>query len=180
MAARGYRRLPGRRWTSRQYDRPMDAMSGWTTAIRADAGLAVEHPASWPVSLEVPGVAVMILAAEESVAGFRANVAIAAQDLPGPVTLEAFTALQLATMGQAHADARLIDRSAATLLGQPAERALLLYRQGIYSLALERWWTARDGGEAVVVVSATCAALDYDGYADTFSAIAAGVAATGG
>ena len=87
----------------------------------------------------------------------------------------------LETIGRVLTDVRLVDRESATLLGQAGERVLLAYRQGTHSLAMEQWWSvAENAGEGgAVVVSATCAALDYDAYADTFTRIAGSLTVDG-
>lgn len=148
-------------------------MSEWTIYRNDEAGFRLEHPDEWDILEEAAGSVVVVLAPEQGVEAFRANVSVATVDFGAPMPLEGFSAIQLETMGRVMTDARLIDREGITLLGRAGERVLVAYRQGVHSLALEQWWsvagTADEGG--AVVVSAVCAALDYDAYADTFSRV---------
>ena len=156
-------------------------MNDWVSYRDDDSGLGVELPADWQVADGVGGSEITILAPELGVEGFVANVTVTVQELAAPVELEGYSAAVLGTMGRVLTDARLIDREGATLLGRAGERVLVAYRQGIHSLALEQWWSvaqAADEGGAVVV-SATCAALDYDAYADTFTRIAGSLTVDG-
>lgn len=152
-------------------------MTSWVREPFADGRLAFERPATWDARFGEPGSDIVLVAPEQSVDGFQANVAVAGQEMPEPVSLDAFTEAQLAGMPRLYADVRIIDSSGATLLGGPAARALIVYRQGAFSLAREQWWTTSAGGDVVVVVSATCAALDYDAYADAFGHMAASLVA---
>ncbi len=155
-------------------------MSEWTVYRNDEAGFRIEHPSDWE-ALEDMGGGVVVVAPERGVEDFRANISVTMQELPAPVDLEGFSAAQLQTMSRVLTDARLVDRDRATLLGRAGERVLVAYRQGVHSLALEQWWsvagTADEGG--AVVVSATCAALDYDTYADTFTRVAASLSIDG-
>ena len=156
-------------------------MSDWISYRDDDTGLGFELPADWQVADGVAGSEVTILAPELGVEGFVANVTVTVQELEAPVELEGYSAAVLETMGRVLTDARLVDREGATLLGRAGVRVLVAYRQGIHSLALEQWWSvaaAADEGGAVVV-SATCAALDYDAYADTFNRIAGSLTVDG-
>jgi hypothetical protein len=143
----------------------------WIAHRDGDAGFAVDHPSGWEAIDGVAGSDVLVLASESGTRGFRANLAVATQMRPDSLDLKRFGDAQLATLAQLLTDGRLVDRAPASLLGQPGERVLITYRQGIHSLTLEQWWAV--AGEGAVVVSATCAALDYDLYADTFAGMAA-------
>jgi hypothetical protein len=156
-------------------------MSEWISYRDEDTGLGLELPADWEVVKGLVGSDLTFLAAERGVEDFRANVSVTAVDLGAPMPLEAFSAAQLATMSRVLTDVRLIDRAGATLLGRAGERVVVAYRQGVHSLAMEQRWsvaeTADEGG--AVVVSAVCAALDYDVYADTFDRIAGSLTVDG-
>ena len=156
-------------------------VSDWISYRDDDSGLGLELPADWQVADGVAGSELTVLAPELGVEGFVANVTVTVQELEAPVELEGYSAAVLETMGRVLTDARLVDREGTTLLGRAGERVLVAYRQGIHSLALEQWWsvaaTADEGG--AVVVSATCAALDYDTYADTFNRIAGSLTVDG-
>lgn len=156
-------------------------MSDWISYRDEDSGLGLELPADWQVADGVAGSELTILAPERGVEGFVANVTVTVQELGAPVGLEGYSAAVLESMGRVLTDARLIDRAGTTLLGRDGERVLVAYRQGIHSLALEQWWSVAGTGEegGAVVVSATCAALDYDAYANTFSRIAGSLTVDG-
>lgn len=156
-------------------------MSDWVSYRDDDSGLGFELPADWQVLEGVGGGELTILAGEQGVEGFVANVTVTVQELEAPLELERYSAAVLETIGRVLTDARLVDREGSTLLGRAGERVLVAYRQGIHSLALEQWWSvAEDGGEGgAVVVSAICAALDYDAYADAFTRIAGSLTVDG-
>src|SRR5438309_12128417 len=119
------------------------------------------------------GAAVVLVAGVPGTGGFAANVSVTAQELPTAVEPGEFGRSQLAAMAELLTDVRLVDRSTAQLLGRPGERVLVTYRQGVHSLALEQWWALAGAGPGAVVVSATCAVLDYDAYADDFGRVGA-------
>lgn len=153
----------------------------WVTYEDGDAGFAIEHSPGWETADDAPGCVVLVITPEPGVHGFRANVTLTTAMLGGAMDAEGFASAQLATLGELLTDARLVDRAPASLLDRPGERVLLTYRQGLYSLALEQRWSV--AGEGAVVLSATCASLDYDRYAETFARMAASlrvVAAEGG
>ena len=143
----------------------------WVTYEDGDAGFALEHPAGWEATDDAPGCIVLVITPEAGMDGFRANVTLTTTMLSGALNAEGLASAQLATLGELLTDARLVDRAPASLLGRPGERVLLTYRQGLHSLALEQCWSI--AGEGAVVLSATCASLDYDRYADTFARMAA-------
>lgn len=150
-------------------------MSEWVAYRNTTVDLALEHPPGWEAAEDVPGCIVVVLAPETGVEGFRANVGVTAQELPEPADLEGFTTTQMQSMARVLTDVRLIDRGDTSLLGRDGKRILVAYRQGIHSLALEQWWAVAgtETETGAVVVSASCAALDYDAYADTFARMAA-------
>jgi hypothetical protein len=144
----------------------------WDVHLSASGGFVLEHPADWSVVEGVVGTAVILMVPELGTGRFTANISVAAQELPGLTALADFAAAQLTTMERLLTDVRLIDRSESTVLGLPAERVLVTYRQGVHALASEQWWGVATMGPGAVVVAGTCAALDYDGYAETFARIA--------
>jgi hypothetical protein len=144
----------------------------WATHRSTAAGFVLEYPAGWSVVEGIVGAAVILMSPEQGAGRFTANVSVSAQELPGVTTLADFSAAQLVTMERLLTDVRLVDRSEGTLLGQPAERVLVSYRQGVHALALEQWWGVAARNPGAVVVAGTCAALDYDGYADIFARVA--------
>ena len=156
-------------------------MSEWVAYRNREAGLTLEHPTGWEAVEDVAGCVVVVLAPQSGVEGFRANVGVTAQKLPGPADLEVFTASQMESVGRVLTDARLIDRGDTRLLGRNAKRVLVAYRQGIHTLALEQWWAVagHDSDAGAVILSASCAVLDYDDYADTFAHIAASLRTDG-
>ena len=153
-------------------------MSDWVDYRSADAGFAVSHPVGWRAAEGIAGAALVLVAGEPGTGGFAANLSVTAQALPEPVGLDKFGAAQLGGLGELLTDVRLVDRGEAKLLGHAGGRVLVTYRQGIHTLALEQWWAV--AGPGAVVVSGTCAVLDYDTYADDFSRIVASLRVDGG
>jgi hypothetical protein len=152
-------------------------VSEWVEYRSEDSGIALTHPPGWRVSEGAAGAAVAVVAHEPGTGGFSACVTINAAELDGPVDLQDFTKMQLAGIGEFLTDVRLIDQSESSLLGRPAGRLLVTYRQGVHALVLEQWWAVAEAGPGAVVVSGTCAALDYDDYADVFDQVASSLRA---
>jgi hypothetical protein len=153
-------------------------VNDWVDYRGKDAGFIVSHPPGWRAVEGVAGAALVLSAGEPGTGGFFANLSVRAQALPGPVGLDEFGAAQLGGLGELLTDVRLVDRSEAEVLGHHGGRVLVTYRQGIHALALEQWWAV--AGPGAVVVSGTCAVLDYDTHADDFGRIVASLHVDGG
>ena len=153
-------------------------MSDWVDYRSKEAGFAVSHPPGWRAAEGVAGAALVLVAGEPGTGGFSGNLSVTAQALPEPVGLDQFGEAQLGGLAELLTDARLVDRGEATLLGNAGGRVLVTYRQGIHALALEQWWVV--AGSGGIVVSGTCAVLDYDTLADDFGRIVASLRVDGG
>lgn len=120
-------------------------------------GFSIELAAGWEVASEVPPVFLAPGARERA---FAPNVTITSGRGEGfDEQLEATVA--------ALEHARLVDREMPP--GGPA-RSLVHHVVGPTAVALEQWW--HRAGDATWVASASCAALDYDGFADGLAAVA--------
>jgi hypothetical protein len=103
---------------------------------------------------------------------FQPNVIVTAQPLSEATSVEAWVEANLAEQHGLLTAARLIDREREDG-SPPAERTLIHHVHGPHSVTLEQWWRHTAGRG--YVVSASCATLDYDEFAEPFASLARAV-----
>ena len=128
----------------------------------ADPAFAIDLPA-W-FELADAGGALLVALAPPAASPFRANVTVAAQELPIGVELDAYTSAGLASAAERFPAWRLIDRAETAVGALPASRTLATYRAAfeggwVISVTLEQWVVVHDG--LAWIVSCSCDSGDY-------------------
>ena len=131
---------------------------------------SISLPDGWRVANEVSP---MLVAPGAERRAFAPNVLVTADVLGDGETPEAWIERSLGEQLAALAGARLIDRWPAPGTNG-AMRTLVDHAADGRAIALEQWWVAA-GGRGWVV-TASCAALDYDVLSDDIAAIGASFA----
>ncbi len=142
-------------------------MSEWVVYENADAGFAMDLPASWDVFEEVGDALAVFRAPIEDPDAFLANLnVVIIEDEEMGQDLDRFTEAVVRQHQRTLTDVLMLDIEESTMAGQPARRVLCCYRQGVFSVTLEQWWTLADNG--VVVLSGSAGSLDYPVFRDVF------------
>jgi hypothetical protein len=128
----------------------------------------LELPAGFALQAELPTVIVHVAREHD----FQPNVIVTAQPVPEETSVEGWVEANLAEQRGLLTAARLIDREREDG-SRRAERTLIHHVHGPHSVTLEQWWR-RTAGRGYVV-SASCATLDYDEFAEPFASLAAAV-----
>jgi hypothetical protein len=128
----------------------------------------LELPEGFALQAELPTVIAHVAREHD----FQPNVMVTAQPLPEGTSLEGWVEANLAEQLGLLTAARMIDREREDG-SPPAERTLIHHVHGPHSVTLEQWW--RRSSDRGYVVSASCATLDCDEFAEPFASLAAAV-----
>ena len=125
------------------------------------AGFRLSIPDEWTVIENHLGAAAVLLEPRRSPDGFRASIAIVAQENPGAVDLDEFVDGELKEVRRFLTDHRVIERAVA------ADGSITLrseYRQGVFEVSLDQ--TVIPAGDRVFTLTSTSAAGDSDRLRD--------------
>ena len=143
---------------------------GWVEVTHASHGFSLRHPPDWR-ALQGQGNRPLVVVGPGP--GPRPVVEAAAPLLPPAGDLDAYVALQLASLGRLLTDLRLLDEGPAPVGAIDGRRLLTTYRQGVYLLNLVVWTAL--AGDRALSLSGLCLATEYDRVEGTFESVAASV-----
>jgi len=149
----------------------MTARDDGLTEYCHPSGLTLPLPLGWE-RVEDPRPDMPIVAAEpENDLGFRANIVVTVDELPGDLDLQSWQATTEVTLPRALHDYLLLDLEHAELRGRQVVRRLAHHLvKGSGAVTMEQWATTV--GSMGYTLTASVASLAYDSLADMFAAIA--------
>lgn len=132
-------------------------------------GFPVALPPGASVALELPPV-IALEGGERW--DFRPVLVVAAEELAPATSVDTWVDSGLISQSDTLVGAEVLDRQSAEIAGGQAVRTLVHHAHDQHAVALEQWWliVAARGW----VLSASCAAPDYDRVADDFAQLVAG------
>jgi hypothetical protein len=147
---------------------------GWDFISDSTTGAGIPRPPRWRRRDDTAAVIALVDGFVPTGRAFRPNVNVVVEKPHQILTdLDVFTVRAIQNMQGGMTDLHLIDVQPAEIGGRPGRHVTSAYRSGIYSLALEQWWTVV--GDTATTLSATCAVEDYARLAETFDVVAAGL-----
>jgi len=140
---------------------------------RHPLGFTLPLPAAWEqVEDPRPGVAVVAVEPETGL-GFRANVVVSVDDLPGDLDLHSWQAATEEMLPRALNDYLLLDLEHTEVGDRPVVRRLVHHLvEGSGAVTMEQWATMAE--RRGITITTSVATLAYDSLADLFAHIAAG------
>lgn len=126
------------------------------------AGFRLEVPDGWSVIENHLGAAAVLLEPRRDPDGFRATIAVVAQENPGHVELDAFVDGELEQVRRFLTDHQVTERTAGPDDGTVVIRST--YRQGIFEISLDQ--TLIPAGDRVFTVTSTSVAGDAERLRD--------------
>jgi hypothetical protein len=138
-------------------------------------GLALPVPPGWQAARDAGAPLILAWPQERlRAARFRPN-AVATVDRPAPdlTGIAAYTAASIAGMQRMLTGMYVIAIDVITIAGHEGRRVLCGYREGVFALAAEYWWTVAGG--LATTLTASCQIEDYLDLSPVFEHIAAGM-----
>ena len=108
------------------------ALTSAAAYTNTESRFSATAPGGWKQA-SYPGTTVVFLA-PRVVSAFNPNINVLVQDLPGGMTLKAYTDLSVPQIKQFITDSRILTQNASTLGGVPARQLTYTGRQGQHQL----------------------------------------------